>query len=303
MTSGIVFDIKTFAIHDGPGIRTTVFLKGCPLRCLWCQNPEGLEIQPQIWHFPAKCIGCKQCEAVCPHNAIEVGTEHWINRELCCRCGLCADTCVTNSLAFDSKEMTVDEVTGRVLEDVVFYRNSHGGVTLSGGEATFQYSFSLALLQEFKRKNLHTAIESCMHCSPDVWKQFFPLIDKFIVDLKCMDSNQHKAFTGMDNHMILENFRILAENKEDILVRIPMIPGMTATHENVAAISSFVYSIRKTIPVELINYNPLAPGKYRIMGKQYCLDSDCNPLSRARLAELEEVVRDCGLQVVSQNEV
>lgn len=280
-----IFDIKTFAIHDGPGIRTTVFLKGCPLRCRWCHNPEGLSARPSVWHFENQCIRCGRCVVSCPQQAIrrdETGAP-MPERGICLRCGSCVQACPTNAMCFDSRELSAEQVLEQVLDDAVFYRQSQGGVTLSGGEPTFQHEFALELLSRLKDAGISTTMESCMYCPGEIWTKFFPLVDQFIVDLKCFDEQRHRAFTGVSNRLILDNFRLLAAAKKHILVRIPLIPTMTATEENLSQIAAFVVSVRPDIPIELMNYNPLAPGKYRLMGKDYCLEPDTQPFTEPEM--------------------
>ena len=300
MTEGVIFDVKTFAIHDGPGIRTTVFLKGCPLRCKWCHNPEGLSASPQIWHFPAKCIGCGQCVQSCPHGAVRARADAWIDPARCTGCGRCVETCSTTALCYDGRRVSAEEIAEQVSSDAVFYTASGGGVTLSGGEPTFQPAFALELLRLLKARGLHTGMESCMYCSPEVWRQFLPLVDQFIVDLKCLDPLQHRQLTGVENHVILDNFRTLAQCREQILVRTPLIPGMTATAENLDAIAAFVASVRADIPMELMNYNPLAPGKYRLMGKSYPIAPDVQPFTKTELAAMQCVVEGRGIRVIGK---
>lgn len=300
MTEGVIFDVKTFAIHDGPGIRTTVFLKGCPLRCKWCHNPEGLSASPQIWHFPAKCIGCGQCVQSCPHGAVRAQADAWIDPARCTGCGQCVETCSTTALCYDGRRVSAEEIAEQVSSDAVFYTASGGGVTLSGGEPTFQPAFALELLRLLKARGLHTGMESCMYCSPEEWRQFLPLVDQFIVDLKCLDPLQHRQLTGVENHVILDNFRTLAQCREQILVRTPLIPGMTATAENLDAIAAFVASVRADIPMELMNYNPLAPGKYRLMGKTYPIAPDVQPFTKTELAAMQRVVEGRGIRVIGK---
>ena len=300
---GIVFDIKTFAIHDGPGIRTTVFLKGCPLRCRWCHNPEGLAVRSGVWHFEKQCIHCMQCMACCPQQAIAQESDGtlWIRYDSCDDCGSCVQICPTTANCFDSRTMTVEQVVEQVLDDRVFYQGSQGGVTLSGGEPTAQSAFALALLRRLKEEGISTAIESCMYCPSQLWREFFPLVDQFIVDIKCFDSEEHRVFTGVDNALILDNFRHLAAEKQKILVRIPLIPGMTATTENLSQIAAFVVQVRSDIPIELMNYNPLAVNKYRLMGREYCISPEVKPYTRAELDTFYAVLQAEGAVCCTQN--
>lgn len=291
MTEGTIFDIKTFAIHDGPGIRTTVFLKGCPLRCCWCHNPEGLTKQINVWHFSSKCMNCGRCFEACPSGAIAEKGPVEINRSLCRRCGACVHACPTAALAFDGRSVTVDTVMKAVLEDQTFYRASHGGMTLSGGEPTSQPEFATALLLRGKEAYIHTAIESCMYCDSNIWMRFIPLVDQFIVDIKCFDTEKHYQYTGVHNEVILDNFKKIAAEKEQILVRIPLMKQMTGTEENIRAIAAFVRSVRADIPIELINYNPLASGKYHIMGQPYCYQADVTPFSREEMGRFYGMVQ------------
>lgn len=300
MIEGVIFDIKAFAIHDGPGIRTTIFLKGCPLRCKWCHNPEGLSAKPQLWHFPSKCIGCGACVRACPCGAVRAQPDNWIDRLRCDNCGRCADACSAAALCYDGRRVAVDEIVERAVSDEVFYQTSGGGVTLSGGEPTFQPEFALELLRQMKQRGLNTTIESCMYCRREVWQEFIPLVDQFIVDLKCMDSEQHKQLTSVDNQIILDNFRILAAQKEKILVRTPLIPGMTSDSENLCRIASFVASVRADIPMELMNYNTLAPGKYRLMGETYVPGDKIRPFGKMELAAMQERVEACGVHVIGK---
>lgn len=301
MIKGVIFDVKTFAIHDGPGIRTTVFLKGCPLRCKWCHNPEGLSVSPRIWHFPEKCIGCGQCVSVCAEGAVRAQTNAWIDSTYCCDCGRCVEACSTTALCYDSYQVSADNLVEQVASDVVFYTASGGGVTLSGGEPTLQSAFALELLRLLKKRGIHTTIESCMYCDPKVWRCFFSLVDQFIVDLKCFDSTQHRELTGADNRVILDNFQLLAQNHEKILVRTPLIPGMTASADNLCKIADFVSSVRNDIPMELMNYNSLASGKYRLMGKNYELGVDAQPFKKEELVKLQHLVEERGIRVLGKN--
>ena len=280
---GMVFDIKRFAVHDGPGIRSSLFTKGCPLRCVWCQNPEGWENRIALWHFATRCIRCRSCIGECPRKALSIAADEEsrivIDRTACDNCGICAELCPTGALTFDSREMTVEDVMEELMQDTVFYESSNGGITVTGGDPLFQYRFNLEVLKRCKAKKLHTAIETCLFARADVLKQFLPVTDLFIVDMKISDPSLHEEFTGRENAVIKSNFKMLAAANVDILVRIPMIPNYTSGEENIRNIGSFVHGIRQDIEIELLNFNPLARDKYRLMDLTPPPHGTCTPFS------------------------
>lgn len=299
---GNIIDIKRFTVHDGIGIRSTVFLKGCPLKCQWCHNPEGIENKISLWYFQNKCIKCNKCIASCPSGALSKGGEYqpdiMINRLKCINSGKCLDVCPTNALCFDGKQIDSEEVARILLKDRLFYNHSGGGITLSGGEPTYQYDFSLEILEECKKQHLHTAIETCMYTKKDILGRFIEYTNLFIVDLKIFDSKEHMKYTGMDNELILSNFKYLASQHLDILVRIPLIPGITTTLGNIKNISRFVYNMNNDIPIELMNYNTLAESKYRLMNKNFQMYKDLKPLCEKELNELYQIISDEGVKVI-----
>ncbi len=212
---GIVMDIKRFAVHDGDGIRTTVFLKGCPLRCRWCHNPEGLSLDPVLAFYNEKCVLCGECVKACPTGAHSIDTatgKHTINREKCVTCGKCADACLSDALKLCGKKMSVDEVLKIVLEDKIFYDTSGGGMTLSGGEPTTQPSFALALLQAAKKENLATALDTCGFAKREIYEALLPFVDKFLFDVKHITREGHIRCTGVPNDLIIENLRFLSDS-------------------------------------------------------------------------------------------
>ena len=275
---GIVFDIKRFAVHDGPGIRSSIFSKGCALRCAWCQNPEGLENRINLWYFESRCIQCYQCLEVCPEKALSIGVGKKphiiINQKKCNNCGDCSESCPTKALAFDSRMMSVEEVLAEVLKDRVFYESSGGGITLSGGDPLFQDQFNLEILKACKKEGLHTAVETSLFVGEETLKKFIGSVDLFMVDIKTFDSQSHKEYTGVDNRLIKANFEKLAAQNVELLVRVPMIPGFTSTEKNIRDIASYVQGVGKNIPIELLNFNPLARDKYRLMNQPYRMAND-----------------------------
>ena len=271
--TGTVFDIKRFAIHDGPGIRTSVFLKGCPLNCEWCQNPEGIPLKPVLWYFSSKCIKCSECVKSCPEGALTDGgpDPHFIriDHDKCTLCGICTDVCPTSALTITGEERSTEWVVDELLKDRVFYEKSNGGITLTGGDPLYQHEFSLSILKAVKEYGIHTVVETAMFSSEEILLSLIPYTDLFLIDIKILDNDLHMKYTGLENRLIKSNFESLADRAKNIIVRVPLIPGYTATEENIIAIGDYVRSVRKNISIELLNFNPLARDKYRIMGKEY----------------------------------
>lgn len=298
MKSAYIFDIKRFGINDGTGIRTVFFLKGCPLSCLWCQNPEGLIPDIRLWYVRHRCVGCQSCIQACPFGAlsfIEQGVG--IAEKACTRCGRCVEICPTGALRFDAVEMTVEEALSEVEKDRVFYDASGGGVTLSGGECTASPDFSLELLAACKARGINTSIETCLYTRPKTLEAFLLVTDKVIADVKLASSAAHRAATGKDNALILENLLMLARSDCDMLIRVPLIPGFTATEENIRGIGAILSSLPRSIPVELLNYNPMCREKYTALHKEYPV-LETRPLEAKQLLSYKDILKNYGLNVI-----
>jgi pyruvate formate lyase activating enzyme len=296
--TGTIFDIQRFSIHDGPGIRTTIFLKGCALRCFWCHNPEGISPKPQIQFYPARCIGCGECVAVCPQGAHQLYDGRRVyDRSVCATCGACVERCDAEGLLLAGREITVEEALAEALRDRTFYETSGGGVTLSGGDPVMQPAFSRALLAACKEAGLHTAVETCAHTTWDVLSGFVPATDLFMVDLKQMDPERHRAATGASNERILENARRLAATGKPIVFRVPVVPGVNDAPAEVAAIARFVAELAAgqddAIRLELLPFHRLAADKYRSLGLEYRAVELRAP-SKGQMAELWAVAQAAG---------
>ena len=289
---GNIFSIERYAVHDGGGIRAMVYLKGCPLRCLWCANPEGQEARSQLFFFAERCIGCGQCLAACPSGAASRDGEARIVHDLarCQGCGRCVESCCADARRLFGRPLTVAEVMGEVLKDRVFYRRSGGGVTLSGGEPTAQAGFARELLRELHQQDLHTALETCGYCD---WAQLSVLaehLDLVLYDLKHMDSDTHLRLTGVPNRLILSNLRRLAElGRVEVLVRVPVIPGHNDDRQNMEALAEFVAGLSSVGGVELLAYHPYGSGKYARCGRAPALANLASP-TPARLEELASIL-------------
>lgn len=264
MLKATIFDIKRFAVHDGHGIRTTVFLKGCPLDCVWCHNPEGKSGNVQLGFFAHKCVNCGSCVSVCASNAQSLSDVHLhrLNREKCRLCGKCIDSCPSDALLIYGKQVTVDEIFPELVKDRAFYECSGGGVTLSGGEPLMHPDFCLDLLTKLKNEGIDTAVDTCGFISPEVLKSVIPYTDTFLYDVKHMNSDIHRRFTGQPNELILSNLRLLSESNARTEIRIPFVPGYNDDEKNLKATGKFLSTLKGIAKVKLLPYHDYARSKY-----------------------------------------
>ena len=272
LTRGLVFDIQRYSIHDGPGIRTLVFLKGCPLRCQWCCNPESQSFATEIEFRSSLCQQCGRCLAVCPREAVNpdlsVANGRKIDRQRCDVCGRCAEECPTGALRVVGRWRTVPEVMAEVLRDVPFYRRSGGGLTLSGGEPLAQAAFAGELLRACYEQNINTAVETCGLVGWPVFEGVMKHTDLFLFDLKHLDPAEHERLTGAPNRLILENARRLAQSGAKMVLRVPLIPPLNTSPENLAATADFAVSLGLA-EVHLMPFHQLGKDKYRRLGLEY----------------------------------
>ena len=264
---GIVFNIQKFCVNDGPGIRTTVFLKGCPIHCMWCHNPESHKKEPELFYSPTKCIGCGRCVDVCSSNAhtMENGS-HYYDRSKCVSCGSCTDVCPGKALEMVGMEMTVDEVISEVLRDLPFY-GKVGGMTLSGGEPLQQFDFALALLKRAKKEGMHTCIETCGFVPREKIMEIAEYVDIFLYDWKLTDAELHKKYTGVYNYMIAENLHFLDALGSKIVLRCPLIPSVNDTEEHFEGIAALAEGLTNILRVEIEPYHLFGQEKYEMLGK------------------------------------
>ena len=294
---GIVTDIQRFSVHDGPGIRTTVVLKGCNLRCGWCHNPETLRPGPELQFMPSRCIGCGACFKACPRDAhVAVDGQHIIRRELCEACGTCTKTCYAQALVLIGREMEAGEVLAEVLDDREFYETSGGGVTLSGGEPLFQPDFAGEILGRCKAEGLHTAIQTNLSMPWEHVAGILPLTDLVMLDIKMMDGSLHETHTGMSNRHILENATRLSHESNPVVVRTPIIPGINDSPDEVAAIARFIAGFPNLAYYELLPYHPLGKDKYRSLGLE-CRVDGVKPPTHEKMLALAEAALGNGMRV------
>ncbi|MGD9140691.1 MAG: glycyl-radical enzyme activating protein [bacterium] len=261
---GTVFDIKRYAIHDGPGIRTTVFLKGCPLRCPWCHNPEGVAPGPQLMFWEGRCIGCRACEEACPRGAISFpGRVPVVDLALCDTCGECVRACYPHALELVGKAMTPGEVIQEIEKDMVFYGESGGGATFSGGEPMMQPEFLRELLKRCRRRGIHTAVDTSGFIDGDALSGLMDDVDLFLYDIKTMDDEVHEKLTGVSNAVILDNLRMLADGGKKAAVRFSVIPGVNDYEANIDALGTFVRSLHSDIDIHLLPYHRVGVDKSR----------------------------------------
>lgn len=297
MSSGIVFDIQRFSLHDGPGIRTTVFLKGCGLRCWWCHNPESQQPNPELLLRTELCLRCGACVGECPQTAIQRDGDQFItNRAVCARCGSCVATCVAGARELAGQEMTVDQVMDEVLRDVIFYNESGGGVTFSGGEPLLQSDFLFDLLQACKMHELHTVVDTCGYATSDVLARVRSCVDLFSYDVKVMDDTLHRKVTGASNQLILDNLRYLAEHNHPVLVRVPIIPNINDDKNNLGQIGGLVRSMSNIQGVSVLAYHTLGKNKYERLGRLDPMPETVAP-SEDTMLEAKCLLESFGLNV------
>ena len=284
MPIGTISDIQRYSLHDGPGIRTVVFLKGCPLHCKWCCNPESLLPRRQLSFMPERCIGCNACAEVCPSGAVtQMGGRIEFDRSKCLDCGACSMVCYPQARVMIGREMTVDEVLQVVERDRKYYDNSGGGITLSGGEMSMQWRFSAALLENAHAKAIHTCVETSLYAPWTHLEAIFENTDVILFDLKHMDSEKHKKYTGVGTELIHENVERLVKRGAQAIARIPLIPGFNDDVKNLTATAEFIRRLGGICEVHGLPYHRLGVSKYALMGYTYALktlgtpaDSDVN---------------------------
>lgn len=298
---GTVFDIQRYSIDDGPGIRTLIFMKGCPLRCLWCSNPEGQRFQPSLLFIERLCIGCQQCIGVCPTGAVSASDQaiQWHN-EQCDECFKCVEVCQSKARQVCGQLFTVEQLLSEVEKDRAFYRRSRGGVTIGGGEPLGQHLFCREFLKEAKKSNLHTAIETCGYAEWNHLQGVMEYTDLMFMDIKHMDPLQHKKLTGKSNELILENIRrasrVIDSEERKIIIRVPVIPALNDSEDNIRATAEFVRGLKTIKKIKLLPYHNMGQAKYmrtKWTGA-YSLQK-LQPLSGENIQSLKDIVESNGL--------
>jgi pyruvate formate lyase activating enzyme len=283
---GIIFSIKRYSIHDGPGIRTTIFFKGCPITCLWCHNPEGISSGYELCFWGDQCLDCGSCIKACPEDAV-IRKEGMISMDdlFCRRCGACVQACPTGAMEIIGEEMSVSGVMQEIEKDTIFYDESGGGVTFSGGEPLLQPEFLISLLMDCKAKGIHTAVDTCGFVETDILIRVSRFVDLFLYDIKVMDEEKHKKVTGVSNQRILSNLKELSHIGAMITVRIPVIPGFNDDDENMKRTGKFISSLKNIKQVDLLPFHSLCIDKYSRLGKNFPMV----PLKEERAYRMETI--------------
>jgi pyruvate formate lyase activating enzyme len=288
LNTGTIFDITRYSIHDGPGIRTTVFFKGCPLRCLWCHNPESQVPENEIFFWEDRCVGCGDCINSCNSGAIN-------NAANCTLCGKCVEACCSGAREMVGRQITVSEVVKEIEKDLIFYDQSGGGVTFSGGEPLAQHTFLLDTLIACKEREIHTAVDTTGFCNTDNILQIGASTDLFLYDLKMMDSEKHEKYTGVSNKIILRNLRELSMNHNHIVIRFPLIPGINDDRQNIWETGQFIINLNIK-KIHILPYHDTGKDKYKRLHKTYKLQKTKTPTPE-KVKTVKETFMEFGLQV------
>lgn len=294
---GMVTDIQRFSLNDGPGIRTTVFLKGCNMKCSWCHNPETIQKRKEIHYYEQNCIGCYKCVVACPCKAHKrIDGKHYYYPKLCVRCGKCTSICYAQAMVESGTLMTVADVIAEINQDIPYYRTSGGGVTISGGEVLCQPEFTAEIIRACQEQEIKTAIETNLSRPYTEVGDIFEAADLVIGDIKIFDANEHKRWTDLANERVLDNVKCLNEKGISFIVRTPLIPGITDTDENIKAIAGFLRGMKHLKYYELLNFNPLGDSKYVSLSRPNPF-KEVRPLSAGRLKELKHLAGEQGIKV------
>lgn len=297
-TTGTIFDVKKFSLHDGPGIRTTVFFKGCPLNCAWCHNPEGIAAERQVRYWEQRCVGCGTCVELCAAGAIHVtAAGHYVtDRAGCVLCGECVDACPAGARDIVGRQVTVAEVMADVTRDVIFYDESGGGVTFSGGEPLLQSEFLRALLVASHENGIHTAVDTTGFATQAVLDRVREHVDLFLYDLKLMDEARHRQYTGVPNALILRNLQWLSTEGHRVAIRVPIIPGVNDDDDNIRRTGEFVASLPQRHQVDILPYHNTAVDKYRRLDEAYRLPDITAPAPE-HMEQIAATLREFGIKV------
>lgn len=298
MKKAYISEIQHFCVHDGPGLRTTVFFQGCPIRCLWCQNPETISCKPILMYNGALCKGCGACLAKCPQNTIsyDENSRIKIDTAICDLCGECVNQCYFMALTFSSQEMTVDEVYDEVIKEKVAYQKSGGGVTLSGGEPLLQKAFCQELLYRIKEQNVSTAVETAGFVHESALLEIQDKVDTFLFDLKMSNDIKHEYWTGVSNKVIKQNIKMLTDIHDNVVIRIPLIPGVNDTSEEFGDMMQFVSGLRHINSVHILPFHNAGAGKYEMIGTAYTL-WDLEENNEERVEACKKIAEGYGVRV------
>ncbi|MBQ9437311.1 MAG: glycyl-radical enzyme activating protein [Lachnospiraceae bacterium] len=291
---GIVFNTQRFSVRDGKGIRTIVFLKGCPLHCRWCSNPESQVLSPMLLYDADVCIHCGRCIATCKQGALSPENPHFIDRSKCITCGECTAVCPVSALTIKGTYMTVSEVIKELKKDESAYRRSGGGITVSGGEGLVQHEFLVELFKAVHAQGWTTCMETTGFAPPQVIEEVFPHVEQTLLDIKCMDPEKHKEHTGVSNELILRNAPRICE-LSPTTIRVPVIPGFNYSEEDIRQIVEFVKTLPNVKAIHLLPYHSLGLKKYALLGRDYLIEQTQN-LHKEEVAHLEKIVLDAGFE-------
>lgn len=297
---GKIFDIKRFAVHDGKGIRTTVFLKGCSMKCVWCQNPEGISMENTPIYFKSRCIKCRICEKFINGNGAVFENNNLEGEKISAEnIKQIIENCPVEAVQKSLKEMTTEEVVNEILKDKVFFKNG-GGATFSGGEPLLQKDFLIEILKKLKEENINTAVETALNVKTEILREILPYIDFVYADLKIFDEEKHKKYTGVSNELIKKNIKFLLEStkKENVVIRTPMIPEFTAYEKNIKEISRYISEIYPDVKYEILNYNPLAESKYEMTGKKYCFEKNPSLYTEKEMKKFRNIAEKNGIKKI-----